>query len=82
MRLTALWETFDAGEAERNVIRLHDKIIDFETSMGPRRDRPVPVSRKPRLAEENRDGRLTPRSVALTPRPPLPILEKGSQNLG
>jgi len=34
MRLTALWDTFDTGEAERSVMRLHDKITDYEKSVG------------------------------------------------
>ena len=34
MRLTALWDAFDPGEAERSVMRLHDKIIDYEKSVG------------------------------------------------
>ena len=34
MRLTALWDTFDTGEAERSVMRLHDKISDYEKSVG------------------------------------------------
>ena len=47
MRLTALWDTFDTGEAERSVMRLHDKITDYEKSVGrdeldPLRFRPNP----------------------------------------
>ena len=34
MRLTALWDAFDPGEAERSVMRLHDKITDYEKSVG------------------------------------------------
>ena len=34
MRLTALWDTFDTGEAERSVMRLHGKITDYEKSVG------------------------------------------------
>ena len=34
MRLTALWDVFDPGEAERSVMRMHDKISTYETSIG------------------------------------------------
>lgn len=34
MRSTALWDVFDPGEAERSVMRLHDKIGAYETSVG------------------------------------------------
>ena len=34
MRLTALWDVFDPGEAERSVMRMHDKIGTYETSIG------------------------------------------------
>ena len=34
MRGTALWDVFDPGEAERSVIRLHDKIGAYEASVG------------------------------------------------
>ncbi|MEO7717580.1 MAG: acyl-ACP desaturase [Capsulimonas sp.] len=47
MRLTALWDTFDAGEAERNVLRLHDKITDFESSMGRAEIDPFPFQPNP-----------------------------------
>jgi len=45
MRLTALWDTFDTGEAERSVMRLHDKIGDYEKSVG--RDVVDPFQFKP-----------------------------------
>ena len=34
MRSTALWDVFDTGEAERSIMRLHDKITDYEKSVG------------------------------------------------
>jgi len=34
MRSTALWDVFDPGEAERSVMRLHDKIGVYEASVG------------------------------------------------
>jgi acyl-[acyl-carrier-protein] desaturase len=34
MRLTALFKTFDPGLIEDNVIRLHDKVIEYEVSTG------------------------------------------------
>ena len=34
MRSTALWDVFDPGEAERSVMRLHDKIGAYEASVG------------------------------------------------
>ena len=34
MRGTALWDVFDPGEAERSVMRLHDKIGAYEASVG------------------------------------------------
>ena len=45
MRLTALWETFDPGEAERSVLRLHDKITGYEKSVG--RDALDPIRFQP-----------------------------------
>ena len=45
MRLTALWDTFDPGEAERSVMRLHDKITDYEKSVG--RDALDPIRFQP-----------------------------------
>jgi acyl-[acyl-carrier-protein] desaturase len=34
MRLTALWDAFDPAEAERSVMRLHDKITAYEKTTG------------------------------------------------
>ena len=34
MRTSAFWEAFDPGEAERSVLRLHDKIVAYEKSTG------------------------------------------------
>ncbi len=34
MRLTALWDAFDPAEAERSVMRLHDKIKTYEKTTG------------------------------------------------
>ena len=45
MRTTALWEAFDPGEAERSVLRLHDKIITYEKSVG--RDALDPIRFQP-----------------------------------
>ena len=45
MRLTALWDTFDPGEAERSVLRLHDKITGYEKTVG--RDALDPIRFQP-----------------------------------
>jgi len=45
MRRTALWDAFDPGEAERSVLRLHEKIVTYEKSVG--RDALDPIRFQP-----------------------------------
>lgn len=41
MRLTALWDVFDPGIIEENAIRLHDKAIEYEESVGRQKIDPI-----------------------------------------
>jgi len=47
MRLTALYQSFDPGLIEENVIRLHDKVIEYEVSTGRDAVDPIRFLRNP-----------------------------------